>query len=139
MVIWHAFTGLLKVVFIAFSAWTGNYVLGIVLLTLLVRLVLLPLGIAQARSMQKMALLASRQRELQQRHKGDRQKLNEEVAKLYKAEGLIRRQGVFLSCCKFPSCTGCLMSCGDINIPMLIGSGFGTIWASRITPIFWRC
>ncbi len=88
MVIWHAFTGLLKVVFIAFSAWTGNYVLGIVLLTLLVRLVLLPLGIAQARSMQKMALLAPRQRELQQRHKGDRQKLNEEVAKLYKAEGV---------------------------------------------------
>jgi len=88
MVIWHGFTSILTHIFMAFSAWTGNYVLGIVLLTLLVRLVLLPLGITQARSMQKMAKLGPRQRELQQRHKGDRQKLNEEIAKLYKEEGV---------------------------------------------------
>ncbi len=88
MIIWHAFTGLLSAIFIAFSTWTGNYVLGIVLLTLLVRIVLLPLGITQARSMQKMAKLAPKQKELQQRHKGDRQKLNEEIAKLYKEEGV---------------------------------------------------
>lgn len=88
MVIWHGFIHILTAVFMAFSAWTGNYVLGIVLLTLLVRVVLLPLGITQARSMQKMARLAPRQRELQQRHKGDRQKLNEEIAKLYKEEGV---------------------------------------------------
>jgi YidC/Oxa1 family membrane protein insertase len=88
LIIWHAFTGLLSAIFIAFSTWTGNYVLGIVLLTLLVRIVLLPLGITQARSMQKMAKLAPKQKELQQRHKGDRQKLNEEIAKLYKEEGV---------------------------------------------------
>lgn len=86
--IWHGFTGLLTTIFVAFSTWTHNYVLGIVLLTLVVRLVLLPLGVAQARSMQKMAKLGPRQRELQQRHKGDRQKLNEEIAKLYKEEGV---------------------------------------------------
>lgn len=88
MAIWHAFTHFLTLIFMAFSSWTGNYVLGIVLLTLLVRLVLLPLGITQARSMQKMAKLAPKQRELQQRHKGDRQALNEAVAKLYKEEGV---------------------------------------------------
>ncbi len=88
MAIWHAFIQLLTVIFVAFSSWTGNYVLGIVLLTLLVRLVLLPLGITQARSMQRMARLAPKQKELQQRHKGDRQKLNEEIAKMYKEEGV---------------------------------------------------
>lgn len=88
MAIWHGFTGLLTLIFMAFSSWTGNYVLGIVLLTLVVRLVLLPLGITQARSMQKMAKLAPKQRELQQRHKGNRQVLNEEIAKLYKEEGV---------------------------------------------------
>jgi YidC/Oxa1 family membrane protein insertase len=88
MAIWHGFIALLKIVFVAFSSWTGSYLLGIVLLTLVVRLVLLPLGVTQARSMQKMARLAPRQKELQQRHKGDRQKLNEEIAKLYKEEGV---------------------------------------------------
>lgn len=88
MAIWHAFIALLTFVFEAFSSWTGNYLLGIVLLTVAVRLVLLPLGITQARSMQKMAKVSPKQRELQQRHKGDRQKLNEEIAKLYKEEGV---------------------------------------------------
>ncbi|MCL5116811.1 MAG: YidC/Oxa1 family membrane protein insertase [Firmicutes bacterium] len=86
--IWHGFTGLISAIFLAFSGWTHNYVLGIVLLTLLVRLVLLPLGITQARSMQKMARLAPRQRELQQMHKGNPQTLNAEIAKLYKEEGV---------------------------------------------------
>ncbi|MCY0864355.1 MAG: YidC/Oxa1 family membrane protein insertase [Sulfobacillus sp.] len=88
MGIWHAFTGLLTAIFVAFSHWSGSYVVGIILLTLLVRLVLLPLGISQARSMQKMARLAPKQRELQQRHKGNPQTLNAEIAKLYKEEGV---------------------------------------------------
>lgn len=88
MVIWHGFIGILQAIFVTFSGWTGNYVLGIVLLTLLVRMVLLPLGVTQARSMQKMSRLAPRQRELQKLHKGDKQQLNAEVAKLYKEEGV---------------------------------------------------
>jgi len=86
--IWHGFTGLISAMFVVFSGLTGNYVLGIVLLTLLVRLVLLPLGITQARSMQKMARLAPRQKELQKQHKGNPQVLNQEIAKLYKEEGV---------------------------------------------------
>lgn len=88
MAIWHAFIHVLTAIFVAFSSWTGNYVLGIVLLTLLVRLVLLPLGVTQARSMQKMAKLGPKQKELQKRYKGDRQTLNAEVAKMYKEEGV---------------------------------------------------
>ncbi|NMP20920.1 YidC/Oxa1 family membrane protein insertase [Sulfobacillus harzensis] len=86
--IWHGFTGLIQAIFIVFYHWTGNYVIGIVLLTLLVRLVLLPLGVAQARSMQKMARLAPKQRELQQKHKGNPQVLNQEISKMYKEEGV---------------------------------------------------
>lgn len=88
MAIWHGFTGILTGIFMAFSSWTGNYVIGIVLLTLVVRLVLLPLGITQARSMQKMAKLAPKQRELQKLHKGNPQTLNAEIGKLYKEEGV---------------------------------------------------
>ncbi len=86
--IWHGFTDLIRALFVVFYHLTGNYVIGIVLLTLVVRLVLLPLGVAQARSMQKMARLAPRQRELQQKHKGNPQVLNQEISKMYKEEGV---------------------------------------------------
>ncbi len=88
MGIWGAFTDLLRSIFVMFTSWSGNYVLGILMLTVLVRLVLLPLGISQARSMQKMAKIGPRQRELQKRYKGDPQKLNAEMAKLFKEEGV---------------------------------------------------
>lgn len=88
MGIWHDFLQVLTVIFVHFTAWSGNYVLGILMLTILVRLVLLPLGVSQARSMQKMAKVGPRQRELQKRHKGDPQKLNAEIQKLYKEEGV---------------------------------------------------
>lgn len=86
--IWVGFLNLLRSIFVLFTNWAGhNYVFGIILLTLLVRLVLLPLGIAQARSMQKMAKVAPRQRELQRIHKGNPQVLQAELGKLYKEEG----------------------------------------------------
>lgn len=86
--IWSGFLHLLTQLLLVFTGWTGNYVLGIVLLTLLVRVILLPLGISQARSMQKMARLGPRTREIQQRHKGNPQALQAEMAKLYQEEGV---------------------------------------------------
>jgi len=86
--IWHGFVYILTLIFVFFSHVTGNYVMGVVLLTVLVRLVLLPLGVAQVRSFQKMARLAPRQRELQAKHKGNPQKMQEELAALYKEEGV---------------------------------------------------
>ncbi|MHB1611790.1 MAG: YidC/Oxa1 family membrane protein insertase [Sulfobacillus sp.] len=87
--IWSGFLDIIRVAFEAFTHMAGgNYVVGIILLTLAVRIVLLPLGIIQARSMQKMAKVSPRQRELQQKHKGNPKVLQEEIAKLYKEEGV---------------------------------------------------
>jgi YidC/Oxa1 family membrane protein insertase len=86
--IWHGFVYILTTIFVFFSHLTGNYVMGVVLLTVVVRLVLLPLGVAQVRSFQKMARLAPRQRELQAKHKGNPQKMQEELSALYKEEGV---------------------------------------------------
>ena len=88
MAIWHGFVHILTAIFVFFSNVSGNYVIGVVLLTVLVRLVLLPLGVAQVRSFQKMARLAPRQRELQAKHKGNPQKMQEELSALYKEEGV---------------------------------------------------
>jgi YidC/Oxa1 family membrane protein insertase len=61
-----------------------SYGLAIILLTVLVRVGLFPLTWRQTRSMQAMQRLQPKLKELQRKHKGNRQKLNEEMMKLYK-------------------------------------------------------
>ncbi len=56
----------------------------IVALTVLVRIVLVPLTVKQIHSMQSLQRHAPEMKAIQQRHKGDRAKLNEELMKFYK-------------------------------------------------------
>ena len=58
--------------------------LSIVLLTVCVRLLLFPLFVKQIKSQRRMAELAPRIKELQAKHKGDRETMNQELMKLYK-------------------------------------------------------
>jgi len=67
---------------------TGSYGLAIVALTLLFRLVLHPLSHKQNESMQKMQRLQPRIRTIQQKYAGDRQKMNEEIMRLYREYGV---------------------------------------------------
>jgi YidC/Oxa1 family membrane protein insertase len=60
----------------------------IVALTLLVRMLLVPLTVKQIHSMQNMQAHAPEMKELQRKYKGDRQKLNEELMKFYKEKGI---------------------------------------------------
>lgn len=62
----------------------GNYGVAIILLTVAVRIVLLPLGVKQIRSMQRLQGLQPKIRALQQKYRGNRQKLNEEMMRLYR-------------------------------------------------------
>ncbi|HEX2030678.1 MAG TPA: YidC/Oxa1 family membrane protein insertase [Actinomycetota bacterium] len=61
-----------------------SYVVAIMLLTVAVRVLLIPLTIKQTRSMQAMQKIQPKIKELQRKYKGNRQKLNEELMKLYK-------------------------------------------------------
>src|SRR5919198_1328654 len=65
-----------------------NYGVTIILFTLAIRVVLLPLGIKQIRSMQAMQAIQPKLKALQQKYKGNRQKLNEETMALYKEHGV---------------------------------------------------
>lgn len=71
-----------------FYAFAKSYGLAIILLTLLVRVILLPLSIKQTRSMREMAVIQPEVKRLQAKYKGDRQKMNEEMMKLYKEHGV---------------------------------------------------
>ena len=56
----------------------------IVALTVIVRILLVPLTVRQIHSMQSLQKHAPEMKEIQKRYKGDRQKLNEEMMKFYK-------------------------------------------------------
>jgi YidC/Oxa1 family membrane protein insertase len=56
----------------------------IVVLTLIVRVVILPLTLKQMRSMQRLQVHAPELKALQQKYKHDKQKMNEEVMKFYR-------------------------------------------------------
>lgn len=60
--------------------------LAVVLVTLLVRALLIPVGISQAKAEQTRARLAPKLRELQRRHKKNPERLQKETLALYKAE-----------------------------------------------------
>ena len=60
----------------------------IVCLTLIVRMLLVPLTVKQIHSMQNMQRFAPQMKELQKKYKGDRQKLNEELMKFYKENNI---------------------------------------------------
>lgn len=64
-----------------------NYGITILLVTLAVRVLLLPLGIKQIRSMHAMQQIQPKIKQLQQKYKGNREKLNQEMMALYKEHG----------------------------------------------------
>jgi YidC/Oxa1 family membrane protein insertase len=65
-----------------------NYALAIIILTVLIRLVLLPFGFKQIKSMQHMQALQPELKALQKKYKNNKQKLQEEQMKLYREAGV---------------------------------------------------
>lgn len=67
---------------------TGNYGLAIILLTVVVRVVILPLTIYQTKAMKKMQEVQPLLKEIQTKYKDQPEKLNQEMMKLYKTQGV---------------------------------------------------
>ena len=65
----------------------NSYGVSIIILTLLIRLCLLPLYAKQIKSSAKMAELQPKMKELQTKYANNREKLNEEMSKLYEQAG----------------------------------------------------
>ena len=64
--------------------WT--WVLAIVFLVITLRIILFPIFVKQIKSQRAMQAIQPKMKELQQKHKGDRETLQQEVMKLYKEE-----------------------------------------------------
>jgi YidC/Oxa1 family membrane protein insertase len=65
-----------------------NYALTIIVVTVVIRLLLLPFGFKQIKSMQHMQALQPKIKELQKKYKNNKQKQQEETMKLYKEAGV---------------------------------------------------
>ena len=79
-----------------------NYGVTIILLTIVIRLVLLPLGIKQVRSMQHMQIVQPKIKQIQAKYKGNKQRQQEEIMKLYKEYGVNPFSGCWPVLLQFP-------------------------------------
>lgn len=64
----------------------ANYGVAIILLTILVKVVLFPLALKSAVSMRKLQLVAPKMKEIREKYKDDKYRMNAEVMALYKTE-----------------------------------------------------
>jgi YidC/Oxa1 family membrane protein insertase len=85
------FTPVFQALFITlvfFEQVTGNMIIAIVIVTLLVRIILIPLYRRQIVSQKRTQLLAPELKEIQRRYKGDRLKVQQATSEFYKERGV---------------------------------------------------
>lgn len=83
MGVWDGLKDLIVFILVWLYQWIGDYGWAIIALTVGMRVVLLPLTLKQTRSMYEMQRIQPMIKELQQKYKGDKQKLQEETLKFY--------------------------------------------------------
>lgn len=93
---------LLKVVMELFYKVIPNWGVSIILLTILMRIIIFPLTKKSSESTLKMQEHAPKMQELQEKYKGNPQKLNEEMAKFYQASGYNPISGCLPLLIQFP-------------------------------------
>jgi YidC/Oxa1 family membrane protein insertase len=81
---------------------TGNFGIAIIILTIVFRIVLLPLGIKQIKSMQAMQALQPKIKEIQKKYKGNKQKIQEQTMKMYQEYGVNPLGGCLPLLLQFP-------------------------------------
>jgi YidC/Oxa1 family membrane protein insertase len=84
----HPLETFLKGILTFFHGHGLTWAWSIVALTIVVRIVLVPLVVRQIHSMQSLQAHAPQMKEIQKKYKGDRQKMNEELMKFYKENNI---------------------------------------------------
>lgn len=99
---WAAITKPFAWLFVWLYNLTGNYGVAILLFALVVNLILTPFQAKSKKGMLRQTRLQPKLQELQRRHEGNQQKLNEEMQKLYREEGVNPMSGCLWSLIPFP-------------------------------------
>lgn len=94
---------------------TGSGGVAIVAFTLAVRLLLLPLGLWQARSSRAVAALGPEMAALKERHRGDRERLGAARARLYQERGVQPVAGCLPLLLQMPVLYGLYIALGELS------------------------
>ena len=84
----------------------GNYGISLIILTFIVKLVLYPLYAKQIKSSADMAEMSEKTQDIQRRYANDKEKMNEEMQKLYAEVGFNPMRGCLLMLIQFPIIMG---------------------------------
>lgn len=79
---------MINALILLYSLAFSNFGLAIVAFTIIVRLALIPLTVKQSRQLKAMVALQPFVKEIQERHKNDRQKASQELTSLYREKGV---------------------------------------------------
>ena len=80
----------------------GSYGLAVILFAVLAKIILMPLSYKNKKSMKKMQALSAKQQELQKKYGKNRERLNEEIQKLYEKEGVSPMSGCLTTFLQLP-------------------------------------
>lgn len=108
---------------------TGDYGVAIVLITIVIRLFLIPLNIQQRKQMKKQQEISREMERLKAKYRNDPQKMNRELQKLYQEKG-VGTAGCLVSLIQFP-----IMMCLYYGIRLTAAAGTATIllpWVSSL-------
>lgn len=99
---WAAITKPFAWLMVKLYELTGNYGWAVILFALAVNLILTPFMAKSKKGMMRTTRLQPQMQELQRRHEGNPQKLNQEMQKLYKENGASPTSGCLWSLIPFP-------------------------------------
>ena len=115
---WEAFTNLLTQILTTLYGFCGDWGLAIIILTLIVRLLIMPLMTRSTRSSAKMQVLQPKLQALQERYADDPERLQKEMSKFY-AENQFNPLGgclpIFLQMPIFFALFGVIRSVGELS------------------------
>jgi YidC/Oxa1 family membrane protein insertase len=100
----------------------GNYGLAVILFALVVKVILLPFQMKSKRGMMQQQLLQPRMKELEKKHGANKAKYNEEIAKLFREEGVNPASGCLWSFIPLPILLALYYA---IRYPLTIMLGIG--------------
>ena len=99
---WATITKPFAWLMVRFHELTGSYGVAVILFALAINLILAPFMAKSKKSMMRTNRIQPQLKELQKRHEGNPQKLNQEMQKLYREEGINPMSGCLWSLIPFP-------------------------------------
>ena len=106
---------------------TANYGLAIILLTIIVRIILLPLTISQTKSMTRMQMLQPELKEIQKQYKDDQQRMQQEIMAFYKKNNVNPLSGCLPLLLQMPIFFALFQLLRDLGVNA-IGAGSQTLY-----------